>query len=235
MSQIDGPNRASAALKVLVVEDDLTIASNLVDYLSLRGHSVDVAYDGQAAVQRLGRETQDVILLDLGLPRADGFDVLSAARQRLMLATPILVLTARDALESRLQAFALGADDFVSKPFSLAEVAARVEALHRRATGAVVATLSRAGALTFDRRTRVAAVDGRRVHLMPMSALILERLMRDPGELVRRQELERLLWPDDDAPPEALRGQVYLLRKALSDAGFNALETVHGVGFRLPG
>lgn len=98
-----------------------------------------------------------------------------------------------------------------------------------------MATVSRAGALTFDRRTQVAEVDGRRLRLMPMSALIVERLMRDPGELVRRQELERLLWPDDEAPLDALRGQVYLLRKALSEAGFTGFETVHGVGFRLNG
>lgn len=97
MPQIDSPSRAPAALKILVVEDDLTIAANLVDYLTLRGHSVDVAYDGQAALQLLGRETQDVVLLDLGLPRADGFDVLTGVRQRLMLATPVLILTARDA------------------------------------------------------------------------------------------------------------------------------------------
>jgi DNA-binding response OmpR family regulator len=221
------------SLKILVVEDDLTIAANLLDYLSLRGHRPDVAYDGAAAIQRLGQETQDVIVLDLGLPRADGFAVIEVARRRLLLSTPILVLTARDALEARLDAFALGADDYVSKPFSLAEVEARIIAQYRRTTGTVVASVSHIGELRFDRRTREASVAGRPVRLMPRSLILLERLMRDPGELVDRRELERLLWPGEDGSPDALRSQLYLLRRSLVEAGYDGLETVHGVGVRL--
>ena len=89
------------------------------------------------------------------------------------------------------------------------------------------------GALRLDRRTRQVSVAGRTLKLMPRSMQLLERLIRDPGEVVRREELERLLWPEGDAPADALRGQVYLLRRALSEAGYDDLETVHGVGFRL--
>ncbi len=219
--------------KVLVVEDEMTIAANLHQYLEIRGFLVDLAYDGQAAIARISAESYDVILLDIGLPRADGFQVLEALRRRLLLATPVLLLTARGELDTRLQGFEHGADDFLVKPFALAEVEARLLALHRRATGAVVSQESRAGNLRLDRRTRAVHVGDQPVRLMPRSMLILERLMRDPGEVVGRRELEHLLWPDDDGPPDALRSQVYLLRRALSEAGYDGFETVHGVGFRL--
>ncbi len=220
-------------LQILVVEDDLTVAANLMDFLALKGHRPDIAYDGHAAIQQLARQTHDLVVLDLGLPRTDGLDVLRAIRQRLLLATPVLVLTARDAVESRLDAFAQGADDYVVKPFSLAEVEARCVAMHRRATGAVVATSTTIGRLVFDRRTRSASVGTTPVHLTPRGLQLLERLIRDPGELVDRRELERLLWPDDEGSAEALRSQLYLLRKALQEAGYDGLETVHGVGVRL--
>jgi DNA-binding response OmpR family regulator len=226
------PEKASR-IKVLVVEDELTIAGNLVQYLEMSGHEVDVAYDGPAAIARIGAESWDAIILDIGLPRADGFQVLHHLRERLLLATPVLILTARGELDARLRGFGLGADDYLQKPFALAEVGARIEALHRRASGRVVPQASQAGTLRLDRRTRQVSVAGAAVRLMPRSMQLLERLIREPGEVVHRKELERILWPDGDPPADALRGQVYLLRRALADAGYEGLETVHGFGFRL--
>lgn len=223
----------ATGIKVLIVEDDMTIAANLHQFLELRGLIVDVAYDGHAAIGRLSAESYDAVLLDLGLPRADGFQVLEALRRRLLLSTPVLLLTARGELDARLQGFELGADDYLAKPFALAEVEARLLALHRRTTGAVVSHELRAGSLRLDRRTREVHVGDNPVRLMPRSMLILERLMRDPGEVVGRREIERLLWPDDDGAPDALRSQIYLLRRALSEAGYEGFETVHGVGYRL--
>ena len=220
-------------IRVLVVEDEMTLAANLHHFLTLRGFEVDMAYDGLAATARLSAETFDVLVLDLGLPRADGLQVLEVLRRRLLRETPVLILTARSELEARLKGFEAGADDYLAKPFALAEVEARVLALHRRASGTVVNKASRIGRLRLDRRTREVFVGEQPVHLMPRAMLLLERLMRDPGEVVPRRELERLLWPDDDAAPDALRSQIYLLRRALSDAGYDGLETVHGVGFRL--
>lgn len=220
-------------IKVLVVEDDLTIAGNLVEFLELRGHRVDVAYDGPAAMARLGAEAWDVVVLDLGLPRADGYQVLHHLRERLLLPTPVLILTARTELDSKLRGFGMGADDYLQKPFALAEVDVRIRALHRRASGSVVPQASVAGSLRLDRRSWQVTIAGQVVKLMPRSMQLLERLMRRPGEVVRREELERLLWPEGEPPGDALRSQVYLLRRALSDAGFDGLETVHGVGFRL--
>ena len=121
----------------------------------------------------------------------------------------------------------------LQKPFALAEVGARIEALHRRTSGSVVVQASQVGPVRLDRRTRAVTVNGAELRLMPRSMQFLERLMRSPGEVVNRVELERILWPDGDGPPGALRGQAYLLRRALSEAGYDGLETVHGVGFRM--
>jgi DNA-binding response OmpR family regulator len=108
-----------------------------------------------------------------------------------------------------------------------------VLALHRRASGTVVTDVLRAGELTLDRRTRDVRVGGRNVKLMPRSMQILELLMRDPGRVVTRAELEAALWPDDPPDNDTLRSQIHLLRRALSQAGYDGLETVHGVGYRL--
>ena len=224
---------ATQPCRVLVVEDDSTIVANLLEYLEMQGHKVDVAYDGAAAMTRVSSNTYDVIVLDLGLPRADGLQVMQHVRTTLGVATPILILTARDALASKLESFTAGADDYLLKPFSLAEVAMRVAALHRRASGAVVADVLRTGNLRMDRRTHAVSVNETPVHLMPRSMQILEVLMRDPGRVVPRQELEALLWPDDEPGADALRSQIHLLRRALAQAGYEGLETVHGVGYRL--
>jgi DNA-binding response OmpR family regulator len=223
----------SPGCHVLVVEDDATIAQNVVEYLEGRGCLVDVAYDGRAALVQLGQQTFDLLVLDLGLPRLDGQQVLQQLRHRLGLSLPVLVLTARDSIGSKQACFDAGADDYLVKPFSLAELALRVHALHRRATGAVADGTLRAGPLRLDRRTQQAYVDERPVHLAPRGLQILEALMRDPGRLVTRAELENLLWPDGTPDSDALRSQIHLLRRALAQAGFQGVETRHGVGWRL--
>ena len=223
----------SLPCRVLIVEDEETIARNCVTFFELKGYSVDVAHDGSAAIARLTTDTFDAVVLDLGLPRVDGKRVLDHLRRQLALATPVLVLTARDELDSKLTCFSLGADDYLAKPFSLAELEARVAALHRRATGAVVADVASAGALKLDRRTRLVSVQGAPVHLAPRPMRILDCLLRDPGRVVTRSELESLLWPDGERDSDVLRSQIHLLRRALAEVGYTGLETVHGVGYRL--
>ena len=225
--------KMSTACSVLIVEDERTIAGNLVEYLETHGHPVDVAYDGPAAIARLSSETYDVVVLDLGLPRLDGLQVLRHLRSTLGVATPVLVLTARDQLDSKLSSFAAGADDYLIKPFALAEAQTRIAALHRRASGAIVSSVARAGALELDRRTRTVRMNGIALRLMPQSMRILEILLRDPGRMVSRAELEAALWPDDPPETDALRSQIHLLRRALVRGGYHGLETVPGVGYRL--
>jgi DNA-binding response OmpR family regulator len=222
-----------AGCRVLLVEDEPTLAANLHEFLSRRGFEVDLAHDGDAALVRLRSQTVDAVVLDLGLPRRSGMQVLDAMRRSLGVAAPVLVLTARDALGDKLDALGLGADDYLVKPVALAEVAARLAALHRRARGEVVDDERVAGALRLDRRHHEVKVGERALRLMPMSMRLLERLMREPGRVVPRAELEAALWPDDLPDGDPLRGQVHLLRRALATAGFHGLETVYGVGWRI--
>lgn len=231
----DSPRRSAAAspCHVLVIEDEQTIARNVVEYLEGAGHRVDIAYDGQAALAQLASQTFDVVVLDLGLPRLDGQQVLQQLRHRLGAVTPVLVLTARDTLASKQASFEAGADDYLVKPFSLAELLMRVQALHRRATGAISQDALRMGPLRLDRRTREVFVGEQAVHLAPRGLQILEKLMRDPGRVVPRAELEAALWPDAPPDSDALRSQIHLLRRALAQAGFDGVETRHGVGWRL--
>jgi DNA-binding response OmpR family regulator len=222
-----------AGCRVLVVEDEPTLAANLYDYLSARGFEVDHAGDGATALGRIEASPFDAIVLDLGLPRLPGTEVLVRMRRRLGLAVPVLVLTARDALGDKLDVFAIGADDYLVKPVALAEVAVRLAAMHRRVRGEVVQGTITAGALELDRPRREVRVGGRPVRLMPMSMRLLERLMRDAGRVVPRAELQAALWPDALPDGDPLRGQVHLLRRALAGAGYDGLETVHGVGWRI--
>jgi len=222
-----------AACRVLVVEDEQAIALNVVEYLEARGHTVEVAYDGAAALVALSQASFDVIVLDLGLPRVQGLEVLQQLRFRAGVQTPVLVLTARDTLGSKQAAFDAGADDYLVKPFALAELAMRVQALHRRSRPQGEAPRLRAGPLQLDRRTREVTVNGEVVRLSPRGLAILERLLRDPGRLVSRAELEQAVWGDDPPDSDALRSQIHLLRRALQAAGYDGLETRHGLGWRL--
>lgn len=233
---MNGPTVAAPhgeGCRVLVVEDEPTLATNLHEYLSARGFEVDMAGDGDAALERIGAATFDAIVLDLGLPRRSGTEVLATLRRRLGVAVPVLVLTARDALGDKLDAFTLGADDYVVKPVALAEVAARLVGMHRRARGAVVEGTLVAGPIEMDRARWEVRVHGRPLRLTPMSMRLLERLMRDADRVVPRAELEAALWPDDPPDGDALRGQIHLLRRALAAAGFDGVATVHGVGWRI--
>lgn len=233
MNPTEAPRLPGDGCRVLVVEDEPTLAANLHEYLTLRGFEVDLSRDGAAALARIEAEPFDVIVLDLGLPRLTGTEVLERIRRRLAMPVPVLVLTAREALGDKLDAFAIGADDYLVKPVAMAEIAARLAAMHRRARGAIVEGTLVAGPLELDRARWEVRVDGRPLRLMPMSMRLLERLMRDAGRVVPRVELEAALWPHDLPDGDPLRGQIHLLRRALAAAGFERLETVHGVGWRL--
>ncbi len=219
--------------RVLLVEDDLTIAGNLFSYFEAQGFIPDIAYDGHSALHRLGQEPFDAVILDIGLPGLDGLRVLHRMREELQLGTPVLLLTARDQLGDKLDGFAHGADDYVTKPFALAEVVARVQALLARAEGRVAQPVRQFGPLRFDTRTQEASVDGKPVHLTRKGCLLLQALLRDPGRVVPRAELESVLWGSDLPENDALRSQIHLLRRALADAGFDGIQTAHGVGWRL--
>ncbi len=226
--------RGGAIARVLVAEDDFGIAGNLHTYLELKHFEVETVYSGQAALHRCSVENYDIVLLDIGLPGLDGLTFLQRLRTELRSNVPVLVISARSDLDDRLAGFEHGADDYLTKPFALTEMEARVRALLKRAAGAVVVDpIRRFERLEFDTRSGEARIDGRLLHLTPKASLLLELLLRTPGQLVRRQKVEQALWPDSSPQPDALRSQIHWLRRALADHGFDHLETVHGVGYRL--
>jgi len=227
------PVSANVHYQVLIVEDDLTIAGNLYQFLEIGGFVPDVAYDGTTALRMLQSRHFDAIVLDIGLPGKDGHQILHTLRSEWRKAIPVLILTARDTLEDKLAGFDHGADDYLTKPFALAEVQARLLALIHRAKGKVVDAIQHCGSLQFDTRTREVSIAGQVLRLTPKSVLIVETLIRTPSHVVTREELETILWNDVPPSGDALRSQVHLLRRALSEAGFDGIETIHGVGWRM--
>ena len=220
-------------LRVLVVEDNADLAAMLGDYLEGRGHRADFAADGAAGLRLALAHPYDVIVLDRALPRLEGTEVSKRMREQ-GCATPILMLTARDTTLDKIAGLNAGADDYMVKPFELAEVEARLQALHRRASGALAPALLRIADLEYDPAALEARRGGRVLALSPTTRKLLEFLMRHADRIVTRQELEYLVW--GDAPPDAdvLRAHMHKLREAVDrDHEHKLLHTIRGAGYRL--
>jgi DNA-binding response OmpR family regulator len=223
----------AGALDILLVEDNESLSENIAEYLEARGHRVDFAYDGRSGLETALAGSFDIVILDLSLPRLDGVEVCRKIRSKAPRHMPIIMLTARDALRDKLQGFEAGADDYLTKPFELAELVARCEALsqrHRVGTSHVL----KIGPLTIDRRTSAASREGRPLRLTPITFKILLFVAEAHPAPVTRHDLTRRLWGEDPPESDSLRSHVHLLRQAL-DKRYERpmLETVHGVGFRL--
>ena len=216
-------------MRLLLVEDDPDLAHGLAAALTRAGFSVDRVADGESAVDALGAQRYDLMLLDLGLPRSDGFDVLRRARAR-KLTLPVLILTARDALQDRVLGLDLGADDYLTKPFELAELEARVRALIRRSTGNATPEL-RVGDLTIDVKTRSARHRGERVNLSRRDFAVLEILAAKPGQVVSKDRLISSIstW-DKDFSENSAEVYVHRLRKKLGPLGIE-IVTMRGFGY----
>ncbi|KWA30268.1 two-component system response regulator [Burkholderia multivorans] len=221
-------------MKVLVIEDDPAIAANVYDYLEGRGFHVDVAASGPAGLQFALAEVWDAILLDISLPSMDGLTLCRKLREEAHCDTPVLMLTARDALDDKLSGFEHGADDYLVKPFSLKEVGARLDALIKRYRGQVAIQELRVADLRLDLNTLAIERAGRPIRLQPKCLHLLRILMQSPNRVFGRTELETEVWGDELRGSDTLRAHIYTLRKALTQPGEAALiETVHGLGYRL--
>jgi DNA-binding response OmpR family regulator len=225
-------------MRVLVVEDDSALAVFLQKGLMLEGHDVDWAGDGEAALEMAAQQTPDLMVLDLGLPRRDGTEVLEIVRRDLP-NTVVLVLTGRSQIQERVRCLDLGADDFVLKPFSFHELMARCRALLRRRERFADPVL-RFGGVELNRMERTAAYEGKGVELTVKEYALLEFLMLRRGACCSRAELLREVW---HSTPEAGTNVVdvyitYLRKKFAAvhpekNSWESAIETVRGSGYRI--
>jgi len=220
-------------LHILLIEDQTALAANVMDYLSGQGHLLDYADNGILGLQLALEQRYDLVILDLSLPGLDGLQLCQALRQRASRYVPVLMLTARDSLEDKLTGFGCGADDYLTKPFALAELAVRVQALSRRHLLATHHVLE-IGPLKIDRQRQQFSRAGHILELHPISMKILQLLAEAYPAVLSRTELTERLWGDDPPDSDALRAHIYLLRQQLDKPfSFSMLHTVHGVGFKL--
>lgn len=225
------------AMRCLLIEDDTQTAALIHESLLQAGHQVVVCHDGASGLARTSSERWDVVLLDRMLPGGlDGLDLLAAMRQRDD-RTPVLVLSALSSLDERIRGLRSGGDDYLTKPFALDELLARIEALARRAGQRSDAELMRVDDLTLEPRTRRAFRNGRPILLQPREYLLLEYLMRHQGEVVTRKMLLAAVWGYHfDPETKVIDVQMSRLRSKIDQDGAQPLiRTVRGVGFTIGG
>jgi DNA-binding response OmpR family regulator len=219
-------------MRILIVEDNLDIQANIAEYMNA-DYSLDFAYNGEQGLELALENEYDVIVLDLMLPGRDGLDVCRTYRKAVGLQAPIIMLTARDTIDDIEAGFAVGADDYLIKPFSLRELKVRINALGRRPKARGGDALIYAG-LRFDAESLVLRKGNRSVTLLEKEAKILTLLMEAAPDIVTSDSISYSLWGEDPPMSGALRTHIYNLRKALMAVDANtALKTVRGRGYTL--
>mgnify|MGYP001145577010 FL=1 len=215
-------------MRVLLVEDDRALARGIRVALRGEGYTLDWLEDGLEAAHALRSEQFDLVLLDLGLPRLDGMTLLRQLRARSENAVPVLVLTARDGMDDRIQGLDAGADDYLVKPFDPEELKARIRALLRRSQGRVQPVLEFAG-VTLDPSTQEVRYQGRSVAMTPMEYQLLHQLLIRPGVVVTRERLASALYGwQESGPGNTLEVLIHNLRRKLCS---ELIRTVRGVGY----
>ncbi len=216
-------------MRLLLVEDDRMIAEPVLDTMRRAGYAIDWAQDGRSAELSLDNGVYDLVLLDLGLPKKDGIAVLRAYRDAGG-AAPVIILTARDAVDERVRGLDTGADDYLVKPFDLDELSARVRALLRRRTGQKQPVYTH-GELTLDPAAHEVTKDGELVPLVPREFAVLRALIEAPKRVHTRAELEEKLYGwGEEIGSNAVEVHIHSLRRKI---GAEQIVTVRGVGYRL--
>lgn len=216
-------------MRILLVEDDVMLAETVTRALTQSAHAVDIARTGNEADQALMSGTYDLVLLDVGLPQIDGFEVLRRLRARRS-AVPVLMLTVNDAAEDLVTGLDLGADDYLTKPFRLSELEARVRALIRRANATVSSDLVH-GRLRLDMAGRRLYLDGQPVELSARELAVIELLLLREGKVVTKQQIiDHLYGWEDTSSSNAVEVFIHRLRKKLESSGL-AIATVRGMGY----
>lgn len=219
-------------MRLLLVEDDLELRDGLVYALAQSGHAVDAVHTGRDALAACATAAYQLVILDLGLPDMDGVDVLRRARRGGM-TCPVLILTARDDLQHRVLGLDAGGDDYLGKPFDVAELEARIRALLRR--GEPTGVTLQLGTVAFEPASRRLTVRGVDVDLTARELAVLELLLRRPGRIVSKKHLFDSLYSwDNDASVSSVEVFVSRLRRKLSQAGADvSIRVFRGMGYRL--
>ncbi|KGJ92864.1 response regulator transcription factor [Colwellia psychrerythraea] len=218
---------------VLVIEDNRTLAANIIEYLESHNFECDYASNGHLGLQLAKKHSFNAIILDIMLPGKDGMTLCKSLRDA-GVKTPVIMLTARDTLEDKLQGFTAGADDYLIKPFALAELLARVEVLIKRTANVNVALTFADLSMNIDLRTVSRA--GHVIELNKVSWQILEALLKASPKVITRQDIEQIIWQDQLPDSDALKSHIYKLRQLVDKPFEQALiQTVRGVGLILKG
>lgn len=222
------------ASRLLIVEDDRDLAGNLIDFLEIQGYVTDYAADGHAALNLLTSNEYDLVVLDMMLPGIDGLTICSRIRQQLRSKVPVVMLTAKDEVDTKIAAFDIGADDYVVKPASLREIEARIRALIRRSGRESDSDLLAIGDLRMDVGTMKIERAGQAIVLPPVPTRILMLLMRRSPNVVHRLAIHREIWGDEPGDNHALIVHMHTLRNAV-DKPFERqlIHTVRGFGYRI--
>jgi len=214
-------------MRVLLVEDDPSLGSGLQTALKPEGYTVDWLTDGVQALHALETESFDLVILDLGLPRLDGLSVLKQARAQGR-SLPVLVLTARDAIQDRIDGLDSGADDYLVKPFDTTELKARIRALLRRSSGRSQSLISFQG-IELDPASQQVSYQNKPVNLTRREYALLHEMINQPGHVFTRDILQQLLYGwDDDVESNALEVHIHHLRKKLFPS---LIRTIRGIGY----
>ena len=218
-------------MRILIVEDDPVLADGLTRTLRQGDYAVDCVSDGLKADHVLATQGYDLVILDLGIPGVDGFEVLRRLRRRGS-RTPVLILTARDALNDRVKGLDFGADDYLTKPFELPELEARARALIRRGQAGGTSIITH-GSLALDTAGRRVTVNGEPLELTAREFGLLEVLMMRSGRVVGKEQLaEKLYGWDEEVGPNAIEVSMHRLRKKIESAHIN-IRTIRGLGYLL--
>ncbi|MER2015702.1 response regulator [Pseudomonas simiae] len=214
-------------MRLLLIEDDVALGEGIHQALAREGYTVDWLQDGSSALHALLSETFDAVVLDLGLPRMDGLEVLRRLRDS-GATVPVLILTARDATEDRIAGLDAGADDYLIKPFDLAELKARLRALLRRSAGRARVVIEHAG-ICLDPSTQHVSYHGQPVLLTPKEYQLLHELLSLPGRVMTRDQLMQLLYGwNEEAESNTLEVHIHHLRKKFTS---DLIRTIRGVGY----
>lgn len=227
-------DKENGPMRILLVEDDETITAFIVKGLRQAGYAVDHASEGEAGLHLALTESYDMVILDLMLPRLDGLTLLTRLRQRNQF-VPVIVLSAKGAVDDRVKGLESGADDYMAKPFAFSELLARIQALFRRVSGAAETTRLTVGDLAVDLLSREVTRAGRRVELQPREFALLEYLMRNRGRVVSKTMIMEHVWDYNfDPQTNVIEARMSRLRDKI-DHGFEQklIHTVRGAGYVL--